>query len=78
MEVSRRLDELGRIVIPAEFIYALGLSAGSSLNMRLEGDCIVMEKPVLSCQLCGGTDSLKNCGGHLICKHCRDLVKDAD
>ena len=40
------LDERGQIVIPKESRDALGLKAGSKLNIRLEGNRLVLEKKV--------------------------------
>jgi len=40
------LAERGQIVIPKEARDALGLKAGSKLQIRIEGNCLVIEKKV--------------------------------
>ena len=40
------LAERGQLVIPKEARDALGLKAGSKLQIRLEGNCLVVEKKV--------------------------------
>lgn len=44
--VTRKVDELGRIVIPSDFREALNLQSGSRLEIYMEGDQIVMKKPM--------------------------------
>ena len=40
--VTRKVDELGRIVIPSDFREALHLQSGSRLEIYMEGERIVM------------------------------------
>lgn len=44
--VTRKVDELGRIVIPSDFREALHLQSGSRLEIYMEGERIVMKKPM--------------------------------
>ena len=41
----RNIDNLGRLVIPSEYRKELGIENGSSLNMELEKDKIVITNP---------------------------------
>ena len=40
--IGRRIDELGRVVLPAEVRRTLGLAAGDELLVRVEGRSIVL------------------------------------
>ena len=40
--MTRRIDQLGRIVIPAEFRRMLGIESGDQLEMQLAGDKLVI------------------------------------
>ena len=51
--VTRKIDELGRIVIPRDYRAALGLSPQSPLEMDLDGETIVIRKKTRTCALCG-------------------------
>ena len=42
--LSRPVDALGRIVIPAELRRSLGIAEGDRLTLSLEGERIVLEK----------------------------------
>lgn len=47
MKISHfAISERGQIVIPKEARDALGLKAGSKLQIRIEGNCLVIEKKV--------------------------------
>ncbi len=51
--VTRKIDELGRIVIPRDYRRALGLTPQTPLEMELNGETIVVRKKTRSCVLCG-------------------------
>jgi AbrB family looped-hinge helix DNA binding protein len=53
--VARRIDDLGRVVIPSEFRKAFGIAHGEILDMTIEGDAIVLRRIASGCALCGGT-----------------------
>lgn len=42
--ITRRIDELGRIVIPKELRINLGIREGEPLEIYLENNCIVIKK----------------------------------
>ena len=43
---QRKLDELGRVVLPIDFRNRLGLKASDSVNIYIKGSFIVIEKSV--------------------------------
>ncbi len=51
--VNRKIDELGRVVIPRDYREALSLTPQTPLTMDLVGDSIVIKKRTLTCALCG-------------------------
>jgi transcriptional pleiotropic regulator of transition state genes len=66
----RRVDRLGRVVIPIYLRNAMGLGEGESLEMYTEDGKIVLEKFVPSCFFCGNTEELKGFKGKTICIAC--------
>lgn len=48
----RRIDDLGRIVIPKEYRRVLGISEGDSLNIEIQGDALLLRKHETSCVFC--------------------------
>ena len=51
--MARKVDELGRIVLPAELRKALGIDTGTALDIRVnENDQIVLLKSAPKCKVC--------------------------
>ncbi|AOM08911.1 MULTISPECIES: AbrB/MazE/SpoVT family DNA-binding domain-containing protein [Bacillus cereus group] len=51
--VSRKVDELGRVVIPVELRRNLGIAEGTALGFHVEGENIVLRKHEKSCFVTG-------------------------
>ena len=51
--IERRLDAMGRIVIPAEIRDALGLSGGDALDITIREGAIVLAPVEACCPRCG-------------------------
>lgn len=68
MTIKRKVDELGRIVLPADYREALGLTSRSGVEITLDGDKIILtaEKPM--CKLCGSNEDIHP--DYPICKKC--------
>lgn len=71
----RHIDELGRVVIPAEIRQQLGLTPGSAVDISVTGNSITVQAQYNRCALCGGTLELSsfNNSKHL-CKQCLDHI----
>lgn len=68
--IVRKLDELGRIVLPIEMRRTFGLAEKDAIEIYVEGDCIILKKHQPNCALCGEGKNLVEYKGKLICKHC--------
>lgn len=44
MQIVRKIDKLGRIVIPKDVRTSLGLDKDDDLEIRIENGCIVLRK----------------------------------
>ncbi|GAB6251584.1 AbrB/MazE/SpoVT family DNA-binding domain-containing protein [Bacillus cereus] len=51
--VARKVDELGRVVIPVELRRTLGIVEGTTLDFHVEGENIVLRKYENSCFVTG-------------------------
>ncbi|MDA1550966.1 MULTISPECIES: AbrB/MazE/SpoVT family DNA-binding domain-containing protein [Bacillus] len=51
--VARKVDELGRVVIPIELRRNLGIIEGTALGFHVEGENIVLRKQEKSCFVTG-------------------------
>ncbi|MDF2536121.1 MAG: transition state regulator Abh [Bacillales bacterium] len=68
--IVRKVDELGRIVVPIELRRTLDIHEKDALEIFVDGDCIVLKKyvPNMSCQISGEVSdkNLVLAGGKLI------------
>ena len=69
--VVRRVDELGRIVIPVEIRKRFGIAVRDPLEIGVRGDTIVLSKPQDSCVFCGSRNQLDEFKGRQVCVDCR-------
>jgi len=76
--IARKIDHLGRIVVPVELRRALGVQAGDALDATLEGSTIQLRKIEASCVFCQTTEGLTEHRDKLVCATCRaELGKDS-
>ncbi|WP_240421612.1 AbrB/MazE/SpoVT family DNA-binding domain-containing protein [Paenibacillus periandrae] len=69
--IVRRIDDLGRVVIPKEIRRTFGISEGDPLEIFVDGDLVLLRKYVPGCILCGSLESLTPlCPGKEICAGC--------
>jgi len=74
--IVRRLDELGRIVLPIEMRRTFNLAEKDAVEIYVEGDSIILKKHQPNCILCGESKNLVDYKGKLICKSCvKSLVE---
>jgi len=73
----RKVDELGRIVLPIEYRKALGIREKDSLELILEPDRISIKKTELGCHFCGAAVNLVNIGSEYVCRDCIDRLHGA-
>ncbi|MGG5766634.1 AbrB/MazE/SpoVT family DNA-binding domain-containing protein [Bacillus wiedmannii] len=51
--VSRKVDELGRVVIPVELRRTLGIAEGTALDFHVDGENVILRKQEKSCFVTG-------------------------
>ena len=68
--IVRRVDELGRIVIPIGLRQTHEMEAKQQLEIFVEGEYIILGKYSPHCYLCGDTNNLRNFKGKNICQPC--------
>ena len=75
--IVRHIDELGRIVVPKEMRRVLGIANGDPVEIKTDGDSIVISKYHHACNLCGESLGVTICEfkGKNICNVCLDELK---
>ncbi len=68
--IVRKIDEVGRIVLPIEIRRNLDLQNGDSLEMFIDGNFIMLKKYQPACVFCGNAKDIKQYKGRNICPAC--------
>lgn len=68
--IVRKIDDLGRIVLPIELRKTLGISERDALEIYVDQSGIVLKKYEPCCIFCGETDRMINYKGKNVCIHC--------
>ena len=73
--IIRKVDQLGRIVIPKEIRNSLSINIQDPLEIIQVGDEIVIRHPRVYCALCGNTDNISPLGDKYICTDCVQAIR---
>lgn len=74
--IVRKVDELGRVVIPIELRRTLAIAEKDALEIYVDNDRIILRKyePACSCVFCGNADEVTVFKNKNICKECLDAM----
>jgi len=73
--IVRKIDELGRIVLPAEMRKILGISEKDPVEISTKDDAIIIKKWGSECVFCGSPDDLKIFKDKSVCAKCLKNLK---
>ncbi|MBE7024852.1 MAG: AbrB/MazE/SpoVT family DNA-binding domain-containing protein [Ruminococcaceae bacterium] len=68
--VVRRIDELGRLVLPAELRKTFNIEEKDALEVYTEGDTIILKKYEPACIFCGDARDVVVFKGKNVCTNC--------
>ena len=69
--IIRRIDDLGRVVIPVEMRRVLDMGEREALSISLENNAIVLRRAHVGCVFCDGNKDISAFRGKNICAKCR-------
>jgi transcriptional pleiotropic regulator of transition state genes len=73
----RKIDDLGRIVVPAETRRLFNIHEGDELGISVEDDAILLRKIEATCVFCGSTENVAPFKGRGLCFDCRTEVTES-
>ncbi len=76
--IVRRVDELGRIVLPMELRKTLDIEPRDPLEIYMEGDTIVLKKYEPQCVFCGQAGNTKIFRTKNVCEDCIKKISNLD
>ena len=72
--IVRKVDELGRVVLPVELRRNMNIEVKDSLEIYVDGDSIILKKYEPACIFCGSTKNLTNYMDKNICAACAKKI----
>lgn len=72
--IVRKIDELGRIVLPVELRRKLGIDIHDSMEVYTDDNNIILRKYEPSCIFCGDARNVFRFSGKNICPNCAKAI----
>ena len=72
--IIRKVDELGRVVIPIEIRNQFNIAEKDPIEIYVDGSSIVLKKYEPNCIFCGNTENLISYNDKLICEDCSKKI----
>lgn len=73
--ITRKIDELGRIVLPIELRRGLDIGEKDALEIYVENDSIILKKFRKNCLFCGSEENIIEFKGKNVCGECISQLK---
>ena len=74
-KIVRRIDELGRVVLPQELRKRYGMHKNDAVTFSALADGILLVKHTPACEFCGNDEGLKFHRDKAVCQSCLDTLK---
>lgn len=74
--IVRKVDELGRIVLPIELRRTLDIAERDALEIYVDEDRIILKKYMPACLFCGNAKDIVDYKGKNICPDCLKAIKE--
>lgn len=68
--IVRKVDDLGRVVLPIELRRTLGIAEKDSLEIYVDGEHVILRKYEPACIFCGNASDMTHFHGKNVCEGC--------
>lgn len=72
--IVRKVDELGRIVLPIELRRTLGIGEKDALEIFVDQEAIILKKYEPACVFCGDASQVQIYKGKNVCHECAQAM----
>ncbi|MEG0873491.1 MAG: AbrB/MazE/SpoVT family DNA-binding domain-containing protein [Clostridia bacterium] len=76
--IVRKVDELGRIVLPSELRKNIGIEVKDPLEIYVSGESVILKKYLPCCVFCGEANKVKMFKGKNVCTTCLKQISQID
>ena len=73
--IVRKIDDLGRIVLPIELRRTLNIAERDSIEIYVDEDQIILKKYLPTCVFCGNSENLSDFKDKIVCESCIKELK---
>jgi transcriptional pleiotropic regulator of transition state genes len=73
--IVRKVDELGRVVLPVELRKTFDIKKEDPLEIYVDGDSIILKKYEPACIFCGDAKNTKRIHEKIVCANCIEEMK---
>lgn len=74
--IVRKVDELGRIVLPIELRRTLDIEIKDPIEIFVDGDYILLKKYEPACVFCGNAKNVKRIHDKNVCEDCLKELRE--
>ena len=74
--IVRKVDELGRVVIPIEIRNKFDIAEKDPIEIYVDGSSIILKKYEPNCVFCGSTKNLISYKDKLVCSKCAEKLSN--
>jgi len=75
--IVRKIDGVGRLVLPKEVRTSLNIKNDDELEIFLDEDKIILRKRKIACEYCDRVTDVFNFEGHSVCHKCLERMVEA-
>lgn len=76
--IVRKIDELGRVVLPVELRRVLDISERDPLEIYVDGASIILKKYRPNCIFCNAAEDVTEFRGKNVCAKCLREMRELD
>lgn len=73
--IVRKVDELGRVVLPIELRRNLNIAEKDSMEIYVDDDTIILRKYQPACIFCDNASDIVTYKGKNVCKNCIEALE---
>jgi len=70
--IVRKVDDLGRVVLPIELRRTLDIAEKDSLEIYVDGEQVILKKYEPACIFCGNASDMIHFRGKNVCRGCAE------
>ena len=74
--IVRKIDDLGRMVIPIELRKTMNINKKDPMEIFVDGDKIILSKYEPACIFCNSADDVIEFEGRTICGSCKEKIAE--